>query len=97
MSTNFPVPTEKRYAQYPRRWGMEYHFIVGARRKKPDIKSACATLHNARKHAGNAVDLGYCNVVRIFDHMLGEYVHTYKATTSEDGVRRTARHPGYVK
>ena len=88
----FNYPTEKRYADYPRRYLNEYHSIVGQLRTKPDAKGSCATLHSARRQASTAVDQGFCKVVRIFDRKTGQYVFTYKAST--DG---TLRHPGYVR
>jgi len=90
MGSLFPVITEKRYAQYPRRYLNEYH--VDARTKKPTVKGSCATLDSARKQASNACDKGYCSVVRIFDRKTGQYMFTYKA--SANGV---LRHEGYVK
>ena len=90
MSTLFPVPTEKRYADYPRRFLVEYH--VDGRTKLPDGKGSCATLHSARKHAVASIDGGYCFVTRIFDRMIGQYLWTYKSS-----VNGIIRHEGYVK
>ena len=98
MSTFFPVPKERRYKDYPRRYGMEY--FLDSRRTEPNVKSACATLFSARRHAADACDGGYCTTVRIFDHRTGQYVNTYK-THREDyggaGKKRliTARFEGF--
>lgn len=89
-SSLFPVITEKRYADYPRRYLNEYHF--GNRHVEVGAKGSCATLASARKHAVNACDKGFCSVVRIFDRMKGEYLFTYKQSTT--GV---IRHEGYVR
>lgn len=86
----FPVITERRYSDYPRRYLNEYH--MGNRHVEIAAKGSCATLASARKHAVNACDKGYCTVVRIFDRMKGEYVFTYKQSTA--GV---LRHEGYVR
>jgi hypothetical protein len=86
VSTLFPTITEKRYADYPRRYLNEYH--VDSRTKMPDGKGSCATLVSARKHAVCAIDLGYCGIVRIFDRKIGQYLFTYKAS---------GRHEGYVR
>ena len=88
----FNYPTEKRYAQYPRRYLNEYHVAVGHLRTKPDAKGSCATLASARRQASTAVDQGFCRVVRVFDRKTGQYVFTYKS--SEHG---TLRHEGYVR
>lgn len=90
MSTLFPVATEKRYANYPRRYLNEYH--IDSRAKKPQAKGSCATLASARKQAVRACDQGFCTTVRVFDRMKGEYAFTYKA--SAVGV---LRHEGYVR
>jgi hypothetical protein len=98
MSTLFPVPTEKRYAQYPRRYLVEYP--VDGRTKRPDAKGSCATLHSARKHASNSIELGYCAIARIFDRKIGQYVFTYKGvnyTTKEGERQEIVRFEGFVR
>lgn len=90
MSSIFYTPPEKRYADYPRRYLVEYH--VDGRLVKPTTKGSCATLHSARTNASKACDQGFCTVVRIFDRRTGSYVFTYKA--SKTG---TLRHEGYVR
>lgn len=90
MSTLFPVPYERRYTSHARRWLVEYH--VDGRTKHPDAKGSCATLHSARKHAVNAIDLGYVHTARIFDRVTGQYKLTYKAS-----VNGVLRHEGFVK
>lgn len=90
MGTHFPAIYEKRYAQYPRRYGVEYHWHPT--RTKPDSKGRCATLVSARKHATSAIEIWQCKVVRVFDNKLGEYVFTYK--DSPNGI---IRRDGYVK
>jgi len=86
----FYTPTEKRYAQYPRRYLNEYW--IDSRSRVPQAKGSCATLASARKQAVRACDQGFCSSVRIFDRMKGEYIFTYKASTN--GV---LRHEGYVR
>lgn len=86
----YPSTKERRYANYPRRWLVEYHF--DARRKAPASKGPCSSLHNARRNAARACDQEFCTVVRIFDRLKGEYTFTYKQ--SPTGARR---YPGYVK
>jgi exonuclease III len=90
MSSLFYTPTEKRYADYPRRWLNEYH--IDSRHKTPQAKGSCGTLASARKQAARAVDQGFCTTVRIFDRRTGQYVFTYKAAVS--GI---LRHEGYVR
>lgn len=90
MPSLFYTPPEKRYADYPRRYLVEYH--VDARRLVPTAKGSCATLQSARTNATKACDQGFCTVVRIFDRKIGQYVFTYKA--SKHG---TLRHEGYVR
>jgi hypothetical protein len=85
----YPAAQEKRYANYPRRWLVEYHCD---RRKEPTTRGACAELQSARTRASRAVDQGFCSVVRIFDRKSGQYAFTYKP--SVDG---TIRREGYVK
>lgn len=86
MSTLFPVPTERRYAQYKRRYLNEYTW--DSRSKKAQAKGSCATLHSARKHAVNACDIWLCTTVRIFDRKTGQYVVIYSrkgnVTTRKD-------------
>jgi hypothetical protein len=86
----FPTITERRYADYPRRYLNEYHF--GNRTVVVGTKGSCATLVSARKQAVHACDMNFCSVVRIFDRMKGEYVYTYKQS-----VHGALRHDGYVK
>jgi hypothetical protein len=90
MSTLFPPILEKRYTDYPRRYTVEYH--VDARTKQPDAKGRCITLASSRSHAIRAIDLGYCSIVRIFDHKIGQYLLTYKAAAT--GI---SRQDGYVR
>jgi hypothetical protein len=90
MATLFPPIYERRYAQYPRRFNVEYH--VDGRSKFPDSRGKCATLASAKSHAIRAIELGYCHTVRIFDHMTGQYLLTYK-----NSVHGIMRHPDYVK
>ena len=71
-----PAITERRYADYPRRWLVEYH--VDGREKLPTTKGRCATLSAARTNAARACDQGFCAVVRIFDSKIGQYHLTYK-------------------
>lgn len=80
MKSIFYIPRERRYAQYPRRYLNEYHIYTDV--PIPDAKGACATLASARKHAGAAIELGQCHVVRIFDRKTGQYVFTYKGNKS---------------
>lgn len=90
MSTLFPPILERRYAQYPRRYGVEYH--LDGRTKIPDARGRCITLASSKTRAIRAIELEYCHTVRIFDNMLGKYLLTYKR--SEHGI---LRHEGYVK
>lgn len=80
MTSIFYTPTEKRYADFPRRYLVEYH--VDGREKEPTTKGRCATLFSARKHAVAAIDGGFCSIVRIFDSKTGSYVYTYKGTAA---------------
>lgn len=89
MSSIFYTPPEKRYADYPRRYLVEYHCDL---RKVPTTKGSCATLKSARTNAARACDQGFCVTVRIFDRKIGQYAFTYKA--SKNG---TLRHEGYVR
>ena len=86
----YPAITERRYADYPRRWLVEYH--VDGREKLPTTKGRCATLTNARTNAARACDQGFCAVVRIFDSKTGQYHLTYKGRGEE-----TVRVAGYAK
>lgn len=90
MSSIFYTPTEKRYAQFPRRWLCEYH--CDGRKVEPTTKGSCATLASARKNAVRACDQGFCTIVRIFDRKIGQYAFTYKQSTN--GV---LRHEGHVR
>ena len=90
MSKLFNYANEKRYAQYPRRYSVEYH--VHARTKAPTAKGACATLHSAKTNAGKAILNGFCATVRIFDRRLGQYIMTLKGGNA--GISVTA---GYTK
>lgn len=90
MSTLFPPILEKRYAQYPRRYLVEYH--VDGREKMPSAKGSCATLASAKKHAVGNITLGYISVARIFDRKIGQYLQTCKKST--DGI---SIHAGYVR
>ena len=78
MSTSFPIPKERRYADFPRRWLVEYH--MHSTRTKPDTVGRCATLKSARSHATDAIDVWQYKLVRIFDSKIGQYVLTYKAS-----------------
>ncbi len=78
------APTEKRYAQYPRRYLNEYY--LDARTRVPQAKGSCATLSSARAHAVRAVEQGFCSKVVIFDRKIGQYVLGYKG--SKIGVLR---------
>ena len=75
MATKFAVPTERRYAQYKRRYLVEYTW--DRRLKAPESKGSCATLHSARKHAVDACDIWLCTSAKIFDRKIGQYVMTY--------------------
>lgn len=86
----FHVIEEKRYTAFKRRYSNEYH--CDGRRVKPDQTQRYATLQSARQRATHAIDMGFCTTVRIFDHKLGAYVYTYKASVSG-----SLRHPGYVR
>lgn len=86
----YPASTEKRYADYPRRWLVEYH--CDARSKEPTTTGSCAELSSARTRASRAVDQGFCTVVRIFDRKGGQYLYTYKPSSNG-----TIRHDHYVK
>lgn len=91
MSKFFSYASEQRYAQYPRRYSVEYH--VDSRRKEPITKGACATLHSAKTNAGRAILNGFCTQVRIFDRKTGQYRLTFKGT-ADTGIRVTE---GYTK
>ena len=86
----YPAATEKRYADYPRRWLVEYH--CDARQKEPTTRGSCAELQSARTRASRAVDQAFCTVVRIFDRRIGQYTFTYKPSANG-----TIRHEGFVK
>lgn len=92
MSKHFQKIEERRYADYPRRYLCEYFFDARWHWTKPQSKGPCATLHSAKSHAVRAIDVFGCSVVRIFDHMKGEYVRTYKK--SAHGI---TIHEGFVK
>jgi hypothetical protein len=90
MSTLFPAITERRYADYPRQFSVEYH--VDGRTKLPDGKGACSTMASSKAHATRAIILGYCSIVRIFDRRTGQYQFTFKAAAHGITV-----HDGYVR
>lgn len=92
MSSIFKPIIERRYADYPRRYLCEYHVFATNSIMRPDSKGRCATLVSARHHAMNAIDDGFCAVVRIFDSKIGQYLFTYKA--SKSGI---IKHEGCVK
>lgn len=89
MSHFFSYKPEKRYAQFPRRYLVEYHVDGRSRAgaSSPDAKGACATLKSARNHATNSIDDGFCGAAFVFDRKIGQYIIGYKGNAKE-GVRK---------